>query len=1024
MAKPSFETMMAAPGSPGVTLLLGPPNAGKLGRVVHWWQRHRQAGALIVVPTRPDVTELTLELAERCGPIVGNLPVSTFDELVSMLHDQPPVLIGELERRLLLEHLLSTRSLPTLAALTSLPGTVGALGALLQELGDSGLEPREVSAGLAAWEAAGGGALAGDIRALFQGYQAALAERGVTDRAEATRRAAAFLPGAALEPRVRRSSCVPPPRSAWTRPVACYGFTSLTPVQRLLLERLSSLVPVLVVLTADPDPVRGRVSAAEVEFWRVRARRIVTLPRQVMAFGSPEIAHLEEAFLRDPEQGEAGVPAPAGRPSGPGAAGGATGVRFLVASGRRNEAELVGAEIVTLLRHGYRPDDIGVLVREVAPWYRVLRQVFRAYGVPHRIDGRLSLGETGLGHALLQACRGVLFQELGPLMAYLRGPYGPASPGEADDIELRLRRSGHTEGPAVLREVQRALPGAVESVAAALEAAEPGGEPDLSGVLQLAAAMVTRASRGRGADTWEFENDVQALAALALGLRQLQRARDWGWVSAPGGGAPARVLRLLRLVRDLPVRTGRGDEQGVVHVLSLRRARVRRFPIVFVLGLVEGEFPGAERRPYLLGPSQRRQANRAAGAPLFAEPAAGDDVSLFVLALSRPWQLLYLSARDAEDGGEERLVSPFFVEARRVLPGTAIWKRKSLADLTLPPECAPTRREYLRACAALRRRPPDPALAGRMKATVPWHSEPRELRQPAVLRRLAARRVFAATELEDYAQCPYLWFVKRLLQPRGLEQPLTPLQKGILAHQVLSGIYRRLQQAGALPLTPQTLPVALRLLSTLLERSTAGLAVFGTATVRRLAIGEVGHLVETFLRFDARSGSALVPSHLEFDLPRGGVELGGIRVRGRVDRIDRGRGGNPVFVVDYKIGTRVHGPEFAGNGALQVPLYMMALRRLWPEASLAGGAYVGLGSGTRRGMAARSEAHLLGDWLGARSALEGEAFEGELAACLEVAAAAAAGINRGAIPAQPRKECPPFCDYSPLCRSRNKAFTA
>ena len=55
----------------GLRLLVGPPNAGKLGWVVWWWGRLAARSPLVVVPTLPDVTPLTLEIVERTGPVFG-----------------------------------------------------------------------------------------------------------------------------------------------------------------------------------------------------------------------------------------------------------------------------------------------------------------------------------------------------------------------------------------------------------------------------------------------------------------------------------------------------------------------------------------------------------------------------------------------------------------------------------------------------------------------------------------------------------------------------------------------------------------------------------------------------------------------------------------------------------------------------------------------------------------------------------------------------------------------------------------
>ncbi len=57
-----------------------------------------------------------------------------------------------------------------------------------------------------------------------------------------------------------------------------------------------------------------------------------------------------------------------------------------------------------------------------------------------------------------------------------------------------------------------------------------------------------------------------------------------------------------------------------------------------------------------------------------------------------------------------------------------------------------------------------------------------------------------------------------------------------------------------------------------------------------------------------------------------GVDVGGLRVRGRIDRIDGTPDGQGRFVLDYKSGG-IPSPSAIGTAeGLQLPLYLLALR--------------------------------------------------------------------------------------------------
>jgi hypothetical protein len=174
------------------------------------------------------------------------------------------------------------------------------------------------------------------------------------------------------------------------------------------------------------------------------------------------------------------------------------------------------------------------------------------------------------------------------------------------------------------------------------------------------------------------------------------------------------------------------------------------------------------------------------------------------------------------------------------------------------------------------------------------------------------------------------------------------------------------------------------------------------------------------LELDAAAGSALVPAELEVDLPLGGVDLDGIRVRGRIDRVDSGPGGEPLLVIDYKSGGDARTTRFGEPGALQVPLYLLALRRLYPERAIAGGTYAFLGRPSTRGVVLADLADLVGGWVSSRSALSGADMEAVLEGSRLAAVEAVQGIRAGLIPGTAPTDCPTYCDLQPLCRRTDR----
>lgn len=962
-----------------------------MGRVLEWWLERRQAAPLLIVPARADVGLLTLELLARVSSLSGPPPVITFDGLVTAVLGRPPALLGEVERQLVLSSLLGEAPLPGLGGLAGLPGTPSALARVFRELDEAGLQPEDVLAGLLRWAAADGGLLAADLALLYRGLQEAGETRQAADRPVWVRRACEVLSG-------------------WDRPLACYGFTSFTPVQRLLLHRLASRVPLLLALPWEAGGSLAALTAQEVAFWRPLASRVEQLPRQERVFSSPTLARLEAAVaagapeveLPGEEEGEDG------------------GVRFLLASGRRNEVELAAREIVSLLRRGVAPDHIAVLVRGVTPWRQHVAQVFRRYGIPYRLDARVPMSATGLGHALLRGLRALLEGDTADLLGFVRSAYGGVDPGVVDGLEVALRRQGLVGRVAGFRRVLETFPEPLGLLGSALDQESQPARLRLAELPEVAVGLLRVAARSGALNRSRLEEDARALGVLQRAVLELESGLRGLEASHSSGGHSREVARELRLLGQVPVPLGREDERGVVHVLDLARARPRRYHVVFLLGLVDGEFPGGESRPALLSPEQRGAANRAAGVSLFPEPPERAEEALFAFALSRPWQLLYLSARDTEDEGGEVRPSPFWEAARRRLP-RAQPVRRGLDEVVHPGSDAPSPREYLRFLVASGIRAGQEGGAGWAVPPLPAFRRPPRLSLPLVVAELAGRAVFPARELETYASCPFAWFLGEQVGLESIELELDGRHLGRAVHLVLAAVYRALRTEGLLPLGPEGLGRALALARHHLSPVMEGLEGYGDQAEQSLAREETEQRLETFLRFDAASESRLTPVWFELAFGRDGeVDLAGLRLSGRIDRVDAFEGGEVFFVVDYKNGRHVPDRAFSEEGALQVPLYLLALRALYPQAEIAGGAYAALGSDKRKALLRASESPIVGAWSTDARRLADEDFEGELEACLAAARAAAAGMRSAIIEARPPRQCPRYCDLRPLCRGRER----
>jgi hypothetical protein len=241
--------------------------------------------------------------------------------------------------------------------------------------------------------------------------------------------------------------------------------------------------------------------------------------------------------------------------------------------------------------------------------------------------------------------------------------------------------------------------------------------------------------------------------------------------------------------------------------------------------------------------------------------------------------------------------------------------------------------------------------------------------------------------------------------------------RGGLAHLVLAETLEGLRrETGSASVTPATLARARELMEASLagaqahpERRVSVSAERGAAIVRSLRAD-----LDRYLEHAAGLEGSLVARELElgfgFDDPDAddhgepselpAFELGGgIKMRGRIDRIDVGAGGEAV-VVDYKAKSATAGEKWISERSLQVALYMQAAEQLL-DLRVVGGLYQPLG-----GRDLRARGVLLVDHDAAGNCVKTDRVDAEtldelLAEALDLARGAAGEAGRGALEARP-----------------------
>jgi ATP-dependent helicase/DNAse subunit B len=219
----------------------------------------------------------------------------------------------------------------------------------------------------------------------------------------------------------------------------------------------------------------------------------------------------------------------------------------------------------------------------------------------------------------------------------------------------------------------------------------------------------------------------------------------------------------------------------------------------------------------------------------------------------------------------------------------------------------------------------------------------------ARLKQLNPEARYAVTQLEEYALCPLSYFFKYILRLKPVEEivdEFQPQDRGRLLHKILEDFYRRrIERYRRCPeqirITPANLEAACRQMLHCARRVLDGFRtkynnLFWQQEKDNLLAGlETGDdqqppgLLRAFLEHEAQSGHRLIPGYVEFCFGQAGsapaLRLGGLKLAGRVDRIDLAPDEGLAVVYDYKFGSVPNSSLIRQGLSFQLPVYMLAV---------------------------------------------------------------------------------------------------
>lgn len=941
------------------TLLIGGAGSGKTYRSRQLFQEYLNSGkedrVIFILPGRAQVRKVSEKILEETEGLFTS-GITTFSALAKHIYnaEHPGTKpISGISKRLIFTKIL--REIEYFGTVRDYPGFIDSLAAIIKEFKEGFITPSLLEKALK-HNTAGEEALI----TTYRKYQQTLAEKQMCDEED-------ILSGAfnLLSENLFKNKEM----------LIVDGFYNFTPVEYKFLEKLAGIFPKINITLPFEKNRREIYETVEPTY-----RKLLKLSPSRIEWLKPvrwkdkTLLHLEQNIFR------------------------ASSVRckaddsltILEVVSDLMEVEKIAKEIKKLAAEGYSFSDFGIILRDTGEYSNIFRDILWKYSIPFEIGTDSRLSSSPLIKIFLTFLK--LVSEnwtRDNIIEFMKSRYTNFNRKIADKIELESLMKGIDDN----REKwlgdfgKREIDGKKRTFFKKLcEWQEKFSRIDTAaGFYDLSIKVIE-------------ELEISPEDAPALGkLYQLLQEIALHQKSISLKGFCETFSYLANYTR---YRT-RSRKKNKVMILNVYESREEEFRVVFICNLLEKQFPKQTRENPLLPDSERKRINREGHIRLEESGLrTSGERYLFYTALTRAREKIVLSF-PRFSGDTELLPSFYLDEIKRIFSEDTInYNTFDFSSLISPYEDTVNSGELLAAIGyymwnkfefskeiiencllstSLLRRNPD-----LLDELTPASGEAM-LSDSRILEKIARDpHALSSTQLETFANCPYRHFCNYTLRIKEILIGGTPLDRGLILHDVLSKFHGELHEdskkAGfTAPCKEKLRERIFKILDT----------VFNTYNKRSWQPYQIGaerktieQLLDNFIRQDIKfqSKRSLIPRY--FELAFGQVsgykgekldpastedfleikkENENVLIRGRMDRVDTGESGREAVVIDYKSGRNSFSLEDVKKGlSLQLPIYMIAIQEIFHLEPVAGEIF-SLKDGRRRGMYSENAKDLIQD---------------------------------------------------------------
>lgn len=507
----------------------------------------------------------------------------------------------------------------------------------------------------------------------------------------------------------------------------------------------------------------------------------------------------------------------------------------------------------------------------------------------------------------------------------------------------------------------------------------------------------------------------------------------------------------LRLVASAGGFRDRPRMEGAVQISGLRASYLLSYDHVFIVGMNDGDIPFLGAGNAFISESDVQELGLLTRKDLLRQ-----ERFYFLSSLLCGKKSIHLSRPLAVDG-KPKVASCFLEDIQRKLRPERWGQDEVIGSRLVSQKAAGEMIGGKRAVDQIRTELPiDVAEVARRKVIEDEHrtedyDSPFDamLMDKKVLAQLDAKftedAIFSPSALESYARCPFSYYMKNVLRLEPFPEAALDLDakgRGSLFHYIAYRFYSELRSKGDTRLDPDNVEAYVSLISEIAEQEMALYSFSGARweASRLVMLGKEGGrrgLLRAFVENEVASAYPLSPTLFELSFGRrppqdcdpassqapmtiklGEGEPSQLKLAGRIDRIDMDEQ-KRFFIIDYKTGKSPTQAEIKKGKALQLPLYMEAVRSMMPGSRPLGAAYYQVKSEAKLGLdtviAGKEEEELVRKIVGGKTLVPSLS---EIIATAKMSAQACVqGMRSGRFhPAMSGRDCSDYCEYWTVCR--------